>query len=335
MGQTIFFNNMPPIISHSAIGGKKEKEGNLSGSFDYLSDDQYFGQKTWEQAESHMQAMAINTVLNKTQLKNNDINFIFAGDLINQCVCSTYALRDFEIPFFGIYGACSTMAEGMILAAAMVNAQYGQRAIAVTSSHFSSAERQFRTPLSYGSQRTPTAQWTVTGAGAVLIDSAGGPEKAKIKAATVGKIIDYEITDTCNMGAAMAPAAADTILNFIKDASINIADIDHFITGDLGVYGSELLIELLKKDNIDITEKHLDCGKMIYDTENQDTHAGGSGCGCAASVFCGHILPKLESGELKNIVFCATGALMSPTLSQQGETIPGIAHLLQITGGGL
>ncbi|MDR0919252.1 MAG: stage V sporulation protein AD [Oscillospiraceae bacterium] len=331
MKSTIIFNNKPVIKGYASVAGKKEIEGNLSEYFDYTDTDQYFKKDTWEQAESEIQRIAVDTALNKSNLTPEDINFIFAGDLVNQCVSSTYGLRDFHIPFLGVYGACSTMAESLLLATCMVNAGYGKLAIGVTSSHFSSAERQFRMPLSYGGQRTPSAQWTVTGGGAVIVEENSGQGDIFIKSATVGKLVDYDIKDATNMGAAMAPAAADTIQTFLKDTEISLSNIDFIITGDLGYVGSELLIDILQKEGIDISSKHRDCGIMIYDKDTQDTHSGGSGCGCGASVLTAYFLPKLQKKEIKNILFCATGALMSPTLSQQGESIPSIAHLLHIS----
>jgi stage V sporulation protein AD len=333
MKQTINFQNSPKITSFASVAGQKEVEGNLGQYFDYTENDPYFKKETWEQAESEIQRLAVNISLEKANLKAEDISYVFAGDLINQCICSTYALRDFGVPFFGLYGACSTMAEGLLLSAAMVNAGYGERAITVTSSHFSSAERQYRMPMSYGGQRTPSAQWTVTGGGAVIVENnKDGNSSISIKAGTVGKIIDYAITDITNMGAAMAPAAADTILKFFEDTNTKAADYDYIVTGDLGYIGSELLLNILNKEGVDISFQHRDCGVMIYDKKEQDTHSGGSGCGCSASVLCAYFLPKLKSGEIKNMLFIATGALMSPMISFQGESIPAIAHLLHLSG---
>ncbi|GHU52038.1 stage V sporulation protein AD [Clostridia bacterium] len=341
MKSTIYFDRNPVISSFASVASKKEAEGSLANFFDHIEMDPYFKKETWEQAESEIQRIAVTKALEKANIQSNAVNFIFAGDLVNQCVCSTYALRDFNIPFLGIYGACSTMAEGMLLAASMVNAGYGERATAVTSSHFSSAERQYRNPLSYGGQRTQSAQWTVTGGGAVIIEQnteqsqeqleQKTEKKIIVKSATVGRIVDYAVTDSSNMGAAMAPAAADTILRFFKDTNMKVTDLDYIVTGDLGYVGSELLLNILRQDDMDISFQHRDCGVMIYKKDEQDTHSGGSGCGCSASVLSAYFLPRIKSGEIKNMLFCGTGALMSPMLSFQGESIPGIAHAVLLS----
>lgn len=315
---------------HSAVGvvGKKEGEGPLAQYFDKVFYDDMLGQDSWEKAESTLQTTAVDTLLGKVQLSAGDVDIIFAGDLLNQCISSTFGLRGLDIPLFGQFGACSTMAQTLALGSIFVDSSAAGRAVAVTSSHFCTAERQFRLPIEYGGQRTPTAQWTVTGAGAALIDKDDiGPY---IRNVTVGKINDLNIKDANNMGAAMAPAAADTIFNYLNDTQTDPKDYDLILTGDLGKVGSALLEDILLREGIDITQNHNDCGLMIYDIEGQDVHAGGSGCGCCASVFCTYIMQKLKQCELKNILFIATGALMSPTSSQQGESIPGIAHLLNI-----
>lgn len=326
---TIRLNNHPAILASAAIGGKKESEGPLANSFDILCEDTTFGEQTWEKAESRMQKDAVNKALNKAHLSAADIDYLFAGDLLNQCISSTYGLRDLEIPFLGVFGACSTMAESLALASLFVDNGIANIAAAVTSSHFCSAERQFRLPLGYGGQRPPTAQWTVTGSGAVIV--ANHPQGPFVKEICIGKITDKGITDANNMGAAMAPAACDTIKTFLQDTGTTPNDYDMILTGDLGQVGSELLIELLNRENISIVGKHQDCGLMIYDREKQDVHAGGSGCGCSASVLCGYILEEIRKGRLDEVLFVATGALMSPTSVQQGESIPGIAHLVHLS----
>ncbi len=326
---TIRLDKPPAILEHVSIVGKKEGDGPLGQEFDVVNEDTTFGEKTWEKAESRLQSNAVNMLLDKSRTATSDVDIIFAGDLLNQCIGSTYGLRQLDIPFLGLFGACSTMAESLISASLFVEGGLASKAVAVTSSHFCTAERQFRYPLEYGGVRTPTSQWTVTGSGAVLVGC--DETKPKIRTVTVGKIVDLGITDANNMGAAMAPAACSTIKTYFHDTRERIENFDAIITGDLGKVGSRLLCELLERDGIDIRDKHLDCGCLIYDFDQQDVHAGGSGCGCCASVLCAHFLPKLERGELKRILFCATGALMSPTIVQQGESIPGICHLAELT----
>lgn len=321
---TIKMSNCPSIISFASIVGKKEGEGPMASCFDEINNDPYFGQDTFEKGESELQKQTINLALQKGNLKPEDINFMFAGDLLNQCIGTTFGIRELGIPFFGIYGACSTMAEGLCLSSILADNNIGQNILAATSSHFCTAERQFRLPLEYGGQRTPTAQWTATASGCVILSPIGGAPF--VRAVSIGTMFDLGVTDANNMGAAMAPAAANTIKQFLTDINKKPTDFDYIVTGDLGKVGSALLYELLQKDNIDITAVHKDCGLMMYDLEGQDVHAGGSGCGCSASILCGHFLNGIKNGDIKNIMFCATGALMSPTSSQQGESIPGISH---------
>lgn len=297
--------------------------------FDEVNDDTSLNEKTWEKAESRLQTNAVKLALEKGGLSAQDVDYIFAGDLLNQCISSAYGLRDFGIPYGGLYGACSTMAESLCIGSIFAESGAAQNCVCVTSSHFCSAERQFRFPLEYGSQRTPTAQWTVTGSGCAVV--AQGDKPPYVNAVTMGKIIDLGVTDVNNMGAAMAPAAADTIKAFLNDTQTSPDDYDLILTGDLGQVGSELLCKLLQKDGIDISRVHNDCGLMIYDMENQAVNAGASGCGCSASVLCGYILDKVKKGEIKKLLFAATGALMSPTSLNQGESIPGICHLLYIS----
>lgn len=326
--QTLMIENDVCISSYAAVVGSKEGEGPLSNEFDKVYNDELVGEDSFEKAESRLQTTAVQTAIQKSGISEDQIDYLFAGDLLNQCIGSAYGLRDFSIPFLGLYGACSTMALSLALASLFVDSGAAKNTIAVTSSHFCSAERQFRFPLEYGGQRTPTAQWTVTGSGAALVSS--GKNGPAIKAITFGKINDLGVKDINNMGAAMAPAAADTIKAFLVDTNTSPKDYDLILTGDLGKVGSELLHELLAKDNIDIIPNHNDCGLMIFDIEGQDVHAGGSGCGCSASVLCSKILNEFKNGKYKNILFCATGALMSPTSTLQGESIPSIAHLVNI-----
>lgn len=329
-GYTLEFEKPLKITGFASVVGQKESEGCFKGAFDRVVYDAKAGQKTWEQAESAFQREALSLALEKSGFKSEELDFLFSGDLLNQCISSTYGLKDFEIPYLGQYGACSTMAQGLIMAAVMLEASAARVCAAVTSSNFCAAERQYRFPLEYGGQRTPTAQWTVSAAGACVVSSEVKGKFPFITGATVGKIKDLGVTDANNMGAAMAPAAADTLLNFFSDTGDAPSDYDAVFTGDLGAVGSELLCELMRKEGVDIASVHKDCGAMIFDRERQDVHAGGSGCGCAASVLCGHILPSLCEGELHRVLFVATGAMMSPTSCQQGQSIPSVAHLVRI-----
>ena len=326
--QTVIFDNQPSILCGCTVAGKKEQEGPLSSYFDYTSKENRFGQKTWEQAEQHMQRLALELALKKAGKQPKDVDLLFAGDLLNQCISSSFAERNSGIPFLGLYGACSTMAESLCLAGMAVNAGYADLAAAMTSSHYAAAERQYRFPLNYGGQRTPTAQWTVTGAGCMLI---GHKETGPVlQAATIGTVTDWGIKDANNMGAAMAPAAYHTIRAHLQDRELSPSDFDLIVTGDLGRLGMEILMDLFRKDGISIGGVCADCGVMIFDPQRQDVHAGGSGCGCSAVVLCGYLLKKLQEKKLRQILFCGTGALLSPVSSQQGESIPGICHAVAI-----
>ncbi len=327
--QTILFENRPAILSHAAVGGKKEAEGPLRAEFDYLGRDTRMGQKTWEKAESKLQELALDIAKRKLGVSYEDVDVLFAGDLLNQCIGSSFAARGTAIPFLGLYGACSTMAESLLLAGAFVNAGYARLAAALTSSHFASAERQYRYPLGYGGQRTPTAQWTVTGAGCCLVGKGDG--HPYLRAATVGRICDLGIKDANNMGAAMAPAAISTLQAHFSDLRKVPSDYDLIVTGDLGALGSQILIDQFQRDGIDFHGIYRDCGLMIFDTGRQDVHAGGSGCGCGASVLCGHLLNEMERGTIRSLLFCATGALLSPVSAWQGESIPGVCHAVSIS----
>lgn len=314
------------IVSSASVVGKNEHSGPLGEYFDIHDPSDKFGMNTWEQAESEMQRLAFNTALSKLSLSERSIDAIFAGDLLNQCVGSSYGLLDFDIPYFGLYGACSTAAEGIMLASALVSAGYFNRVAAVTSSHYCSAERQYRSPIEYGAQRSPTAQWTVTGAGAFMISSGG---KVKICEALPGIVIEKGITDASNMGAAMAPAAADTIIRYFYSSGYSPSDFDMIVTGDLGAEGGSILCELLLTEGLDIRKKYADCGTLIYDLKKQDKHSGGSGCGCSAVVLASYLIPMLEKGDLTDILLIGTGAMMSPSSIQQGYSIPAVAHLLR------
>lgn len=326
--RTVVLENKPRILSYGTAVGKKEHEGPLSEEFDFYTEDSFFGEKSFEKAESKLQKTAIQIALDRIGLTPADIDNIFAGDLLNQCIGSSFGIRELGIPFLGLYGACSTMCLSTGLASIFVDCGVAEKTIAVTSSHFCSAERQYRFPLNYGSQRTPTAQWTVTGSGALVIGN--GEQLPYINSVTFGEIEDYGITDANNMGAAMAPAAASTLIHFFKDTNTTPNDYDLIFTGDLGIVGTKLLYELCLNEGYDLHCRHTDCGTMIFDIENQDVHAGGSGCGCSASVLCSYVMHRFEENQLNNILFMSTGALMSPTSSFQGESIPGIAHLLNI-----
>lgn len=326
---TLEMENPPGVVGNAAVVGKKEGEGPLGPDFDYIYEDTTLGQASWEKAESELQKDAVSRALTKAKVSPEAVSFIFAGDLLNQCIGSTYGLRAFNIPFVGLFGACSTMALSLAAASVFMDSGAAELTVAVTSSHFCSAERQFRFPLEYGGQRPPTAQWTVTGAGAAVLGQYGSP---RIGHVTMGRIADLGVKDQNNMGAAMAPAAAETIKDFLSDTCTKPEDYDLIATGDLGRVGSTLLYELLEKEQIDIKSRHIDCGSMIYNPSQEDVYAGGSGCGCSASVLCSRILNRMRSGEYKSILFIATGALMSPTSVQQGESIPGVAHLIHFIG---
>ena len=323
--RTLYFENMPRVVSFSSLVGPKEFAGPLGSLFDMAEKDPYFGETTWEKAESTIQKRLLQHAVKKAALQTEDIGFVFAGDLLNQCIASSFGLRSFGIPLVGLYGACSTMAESLCLASVFVESGCTDYAAGVASSHFCTAERQFRMPLPYGSQRTPTAQWTVTGGGSVILGRCG---EIGVQHITVGKIVDLGVSDANNMGAAMAPAAADTIKTYLQDTHTTPDDYDLIITGDLGYVGSDLLLRLLTMENIDIRAVHDDCGKRMFDREGQDVHSGGSGCGCSGAVLCGQLLPKMQRGEINSLLFVATGALLSATSAAQGESIPGIAHLV-------
>lgn len=322
--QSILFEKTISITEVSSIVGKKEGEGPLSSFFDIIVKDSMFGEDSWEKAESKFISSNIKNLLNKAKLSPDKIDYIITGDLLNQCCGSTYGVMDFNIPLFSIFGACSTMGEGLSLGAILIESGGAENIIVGTSSHFCSAEKQFRFPTGLGNQRPQTATWTVTGHGGVILSTQNNAPY--IKAITTGKIIDYGISDSNNMGAAMAPAAADLILSNFKDFNITPDYYDLIVTGDLGYVGSELLIKLIKKEGYDIEKQHIDCGIEIYDKNSQDTHSGGSGCACSAVTFCGKFYKQLKKKNINKMLFIPTGALMSPTSLQQGENIAGIAY---------
>ncbi len=325
--QTIILNNKPTLLGTACIVGKKENDGNLSNFYDAVILDGRYGKKSWEEAESEMQKSAANMLLKKTNKSTDDIDFLFGGDLLNQCMGTSFGITKLNIPFFGIYGACSTFCEGLILSSICVDGGYGKNVMCTSSSHFCTSERQFRFPLEYGGQRAPAAQWTVTGAGAALVSDEEGD--IRITAVTPGKVVDLGITDAANMGAAMAPAAVDTITTHFNDRNLKGDYFDMVVTGDLGKIGYSIAKEQIIKKGIDIKNRYYDCGMLIY-KEEQDTHAGGSGCGCCASVFSGYIYDLLKKGEVDKVLLVATGALMSTTSAFQGNSIPGIAHAVAI-----
>ena len=324
---TLMCENEVGIISFASVVGEKEAEGPLGAYFDKSFSDPYLGEESFEKAESLMQKEALNLALSKGGLKGDMVDMIFAGDLLNQCISSSFSARSIDAAYLGQYGACSTMAQTLIMGSMAVESGAANIAAAVTSSHFCTAERQFRLPLEYGGQRSPSAQWTATASGAVILGEKG---KVKIKRLCPGKIIDLGVNDMANMGAAMAPAAANTLTEFFSDTKEIPQNYDYVFTGDLGTIGSELLYKIMKENGFNLAPNHRDCGVMIYDIKLQDVHAGGSGCGCSASVLCSYILKEMEKGNLKRVLFCATGALMSTTSSQQGESIPGICHLVEL-----
>ncbi len=354
--QSIVFANAPIITETSSVVGEKEGNGPLGEYFDLIEMDSMFGEKCWEAAESKLQQLAVEVALKKYNHNDRLPRYFIGGDLLGQLIATSYGIEDFSVPVIGVYGACSTIGEALLIGALFVDGGYADCVMAITSSHFASAEKEFRFPLGYGSQRPPAAAWTVTGSGTMIICSegkvskdaeaetvTGGDDctdegsigstdrrKIRITSATPGKILDYGVKDSLNMGACMAPAAADTIAVHLQDMEREAGYYDKIITGDLGIYGSDMLIELLKERGYDISKQHIDCGVLIYDADTQDTHAGGSGCGCSAVTFAGYIMSKLKTGEWKRILFVPTGALLSTISFNEGNTIPSIAHAVAI-----
>ena len=326
--QSILFQEPVKIISHACVGGKKEGEGPIGKHLDLIVDDPMFGKENWEESESSFLKTAGEIAIRKGKKKKEDVRMAFCGDLLGQLIASSFGIAELGIPYYGVYGACSSIGAALSIGAMAVNGGFADLVLSGCSSHFASAEKEFRFPLGYGSQRPYSATWTVTGAGAFLLNEDKGD--VQIRGITTGKIKDYGVQDPFNMGACMAPAAADTIYQSFIDFEMESADFDRIITGDLGAVGQKLLFELLDENHKDIKKNHMDCGMQIFDEESQDTHAGGSGCGCAASTLASYILPKLENGEWRKILFVPTGALMSTVSFNEGASVPGIAHAVVI-----
>lgn len=325
--QSIQFEKRPYIISSASVVGSKEAQGPMGELFDKVGYDDKFGGQTWEEAESILQKEALEIALSKAELTKQDLQMVFAGDLLGQSIASSFGMAGYQLPHVGLYGACSTCGLSLTVGSMAVSGGFVEKAACITSSHFASAEKEFRYPLAYGNQRPKSATWTVTGSGAFILSSQPGKKtRAVVTGATVGKIVDYGIKDSMNMGACMAPAAADTIRQNLEDFGREPKDYDKIITGDLGEVGQSLLFDLLSEKKIDITRQHMDCGIEIYDGEKQHTDAGGSGCGCSAAVLSAYILKKIEEGIWKRVLFVPTGALLSKTSFNEGQTIPGVAH---------
>lgn len=326
--QSLQFTQVPYIISGASVVGKKEGEGPFDSQFDKIIEDPFFGQDTWEAAESRFQQEAAALAMKKASLKKSQIRYVYAGDLLGQTIATSFGLMQYDIPLFGLYGACSTSGEALALSAMTVAAGYADYTLAVTSSHFAGAEKQFRYPLEYGNQRPLSATWTVTGSGAFVVGNQRS--RVQITGVTVGKIVDYGVKDSMNMGACMAPAACDTIYQNFIDFNVKPEEYDKIITGDLGMVGHKILIDLMQEKGFNIADRLLDCGIEIYNEQEQDTHSGGSGCGCSAVMLSARFLKMLETGELKKILFVPTGALLSTVSFNEGQTVPGIAHGLVI-----
>lgn len=330
--KTVKFTNPPVILSAASVVGKNESDGPYGDTFDVIIDDDLWGEKTYELAERKMILEAVNTALGKVNFKPENLSYMLGGDLLNQIISSGFAARTLGIPFLGLYGACSTMSESIILGSMVVDGGFAEYIVCTTSSHFATAERQFRNPLELGTPKTPTSQNTVTGAGAALLSSDRDAKLPAVTYGTVGRVIDLGINDVNNLGAAMAPAAAETIINHLEDTGRKPSDYDYIVTGDLGTFGSEILVRLAGENGYDISGNHLDCGSLIY-SGNELMKCGGSGCGCSASMLCGHFYNDMKSGKINKILFVATGALHSPTSTLQKETIPSVAHAAAIEMG--
>lgn len=332
LGKRSFLFSKPVAVqAWASVAGKKEAEGPLGAEFDWTDNDTYFGQPSWELAEKAMQEKALEILAAKAGMQKQDFELVLSGDLLNQCIGSAFTMRNTGIPHIGLYGACSTMALSMLVGSMMVSGNFADRVVAMTSSHFAASERQYRFPLGYGGQRTPTAQWTVTGSGAVLLHPQD--KGIRVSCATCGVVTDLGIQDAANMGCAMAPAALETIRTHLEDTKSAPEDFDCIFTGDLGQLGKEMLMELADREGLHLGGKLMDCGNLVFDNTVQDVHAGGSGCGCSAVVLCSRILGNLQSGKWKRVLFCGTGALLSPTSTQQGLPIPGVCHAVRLEGG--
>lgn len=323
---SVIFRDPVYVAGYACVGGKKEGEGPLGECFDLIEEDPYFGQDTWEKAESRMQQLAMQYAMHKAGYESDDIKYLFAGDLLGQLMATSFGTEDMNIPLFGIYGACSTFGEAIGLAAMAIDGGFARNTMALTSSHFSGAEKQFRFPLDYGNQRPLSSTWTVTGSGSVILSADKCDSNIIVKGITTGVIEDFGIKDSMNMGACMAPAAASLIGNHFKEFNVEPCHYDKIITGDLGKVGKKILIDMLGNNGYNIADRHMDCGIEIYDSVTQDSHCGGSGCACAASVLCGYVLKKMAAGDLKRVLFVPTGALLSGTSFNEGESIPSIAH---------
>lgn len=330
--RTLRFENPPAVLAHAAAVGQKEGAGPLGKRFDLVAQDDRFDQKSWELAESHLQKKAIDLALEKGGMQASDLDMILAGDLLNQCIGSALASVDSGTAYLGLYGACSTMAEGLALGSCLIDGGAARRLLAAASSHFCSAERQYRFPLAYGGQRSPTAQWTATAAGAAVLGQVGSD--IRVTHAIFGQQVEMGVKDASNMGAAMAPAACDTLSRLLRDMNAKPTDFDCIVTGDLGHVGADLVLTLLREqENLDLTPVYSDCGSLLY-KEEQDAHAGGSGCGCSACVLCGPLLRDMHEGKIRRLIFAGTGALMSPTSIQQGQAIAGVCHAVVLERGG-
>ena len=330
--QTIDLPLRPAVCASAAFVGKKEGEGPLGNLFDHVAQDELYGQDTFELAEKRLYLDAIRKAIQKGGLKPENVQFLLGGDLLNQIITASFSARELGIPFIGLYGACSTMAESLCLGSMLLDGEHASTVVCAASSHFCTAERQYRYPLEFGSQRPPTAQWTVTGAGAVLLTlQPPVPPQARVTRVCMGRVVDLGVNDANNMGAAMAPAAADTLLALLADTHTQPADYDLIVTGDLGSLGKEIVTDFFQRDGIDLRGRYDDCGVLLFDPTTQDVHAGGSGCGCSAVVLTGHLLREMRRGTYRNLLFCGTGALHSPTATMQGESIPGICHAVAIT----
>lgn len=332
--QSVLFEHAPYIIGYSSVAGKKEGEGPLGNYFDLIDEDPFLGMKTWEEAESKMQKMACEMAIQKAGLQSSDIRYLFGGDLLGQLIATSFGIITLNIPLFGIYGACSTMGEGLSLASMAIDGGFAEKTMAVTSSHFAGAEKQFRFPLAYGNQRPYAATWTVTGSGSVVLSKTNTEQGigVQVKGITTGKLIDFGLKDSMNMGACMAPAACDVIEANLKDLNRQPSYYDKIITGDLGSVGAQITKDIMKEKGYDISEQYMDCGMEIYDTEEQDTHAGGSGCGCSAITLTGYVLEMMRRKEWSRVLFIPTGALLSPTSFNEGQSVPGIAHGVVLEG---
>lgn len=333
--QSLVFREPPYIIAGSSIVGKKEGEGPLGPNFDKIEKDDFFGMNSWEEAESELMRQAAQTVLSNSGLNKSDIRYLIGGDLLSQLIATSFGIAEMEIPLIGVYGACSTMGEAMAIGSILVEGGFANNVMAITSSHFASAEKQFRFPLNFGNQRPISASWTVTGSGAVIISKDKGKKNlgdsdVGITGVTTGKVVDYGVKDAMNMGAAMAPAAFETILQNFEDFNIDETYYDRIITGDLGHIGKEIVGDFLAEKGFHLGEKLMDCGIEIFDEDSQDTHAGGSGCGCAAVTFTSYVLKKLRAKEWERVLFVPTGALLSPVSSNLGNSVPGIAHAIMV-----